>query len=196
MKLWLIVPVKPLDEAKSRLAPVLSPTERAALMEAGLDHVLACARAVEFLAGVVVISRDPVIRTRARAAGATALWETGHTLNEALAQARTFALGQQADALLVLPADLPLLTVQDLHALYRLAERQPGVVLAPSRDGGTGALLLRPANAIPFAFGPDSFRYHCALAERQGLHCQVYESPTLAFDVDTPADWSELQQVR
>jgi 2-phospho-L-lactate/phosphoenolpyruvate guanylyltransferase len=196
MKLWLIIPVKPLDEAKSRLAPVLSPDERAALMEAGLDHVLACARAVGFFTGVLVISRDRAIRARATAAGATALWERGYTLNEALGQARDFASRQQADAILVLPADLPLLTVQDLHALYRLAQQQPGVLLAPSRDGGTGALLLRPANAIPFAFGSDSFRYHCALAERQSLPCQVYESPTLAFDVDTPADWAELQQVR
>jgi 2-phospho-L-lactate/phosphoenolpyruvate guanylyltransferase len=83
MKLWLIVPVKPLDEAKSRLAPILSSAERAALMAGVLDHVLACAQAAETLAGIIVISRDQAIRKRAQAFGAIALHEAGHELNSA-----------------------------------------------------------------------------------------------------------------
>jgi 2-phospho-L-lactate/phosphoenolpyruvate guanylyltransferase len=95
-----------------------------------------------------------------------------------------------------LPADLPLLTVEDLRHLHHLAATGRGLVIAPSRGGGTSALLLRPPHAIPFAFGPASFAQHCRLAAEHGYGCVVYESPTLAFDVDTPADWAELQQTR
>jgi 2-phospho-L-lactate guanylyltransferase len=69
-------------------------------------------------------------------------------------------------------------------------------VIAPSRDGGTSALLLRPPDAIDFAFGEESFRRHCTLAQARGVQCQVYESPTLAFDVDVPRDLAILRQLQ
>lgn len=193
MKLWLVVPVKPLDEGKSRLTTVLATGERAGLMRHLLQHVLANAVATNRFTDILVISRDPQVWALAHLAGAGVIHEQGFDLNQALDQARRYVLQQDADALLVLPADLPLITAADIHELHRLGEMQSGVVIAPSRDGGTSALLLRPPHAIPFAFGPDSFRRHCTLAAEHGQPCQVYQSPTLAFDVDLPDDWAALQ---
>lgn len=193
MKLWLVVPVKPLNAVKSRLTTVLDAGERAGLMRHLLRHVLANAVAADCFAEIVVVSRDPQVWAVAHLAGAGVIHEQGRDLNLALEQARQYVIAQGAHALLVLPADLPLMTVADLHELRRLGETQPGVVIAPSRDGGTGALLLHPPNAIPFAFGPHSFERHCRAATDHGQPCQIYHSPTLAFDVDLPADWVELQ---
>jgi 2-phospho-L-lactate guanylyltransferase len=216
MKLWLLAPVKPLGEGKSRLAGVLSPAMRADLMRQWLGHLLACAGACSFLAGSIVVSRDGQVHTMARAAGAFALAESGHDLNLALDQARQAAMARQADAILVLPADLPLLTVADIEQLYSLAVGGaqsgnplaprhpegtrpasgapfgPGIVIAPGRNGGTNALLLRPPMAIDFAFGPGSFQRHSDLAAAQALPCRVYDSPTLAFDIDIVEDLEEL----
>lgn len=194
MKIWLIVPVKSLSASKSRLATILPAHERARLMRGLLQHVLTTAQASHYFAEIVVISRDSQVWALAHLAGVGALREEGHALNPALEQARRTAFGQNADAILVLPADLPLLTTADLQALVEMAQTGPGVVLAPSSTDGTSALLLRPPHAIPFAFGPDSFARHCALAEAHGLPCRVYHSPTLAFDVDLPADWAALQK--
>jgi 2-phospho-L-lactate guanylyltransferase len=192
MKLWLLVPVKPLGEGKSRLAGVLSPAMRGELMGHWLAHVLASAGACSFLAGSIVISRDAQVHTMAHAAGAFPLVESGDDLNLALDQARQAAIVRQADAILVLPADLPLLTMADIKQLYSLATAGPGVVIAPGRNGGTNALLLRPPMAIDFAFGVGSFQRHSALATAQALPCRVYDSPTLAFDVDIVEDLVEL----
>jgi 2-phospho-L-lactate guanylyltransferase len=153
---------------------------------------LACAGACSFLAGSIVISRDSQVHTMARAADALPLAESGYDLNLALDQARRAAMARQADAILVLPADLPLLTVADIEQLYRLAAGGPGIVIAPGRNGGTNALLLRPPMAIDFAFGVGSFHRHCALASAQALPCRVYDSATLAFDVDVVEDLVEL----
>ncbi len=196
MKLWLIIPVKPLDEGKSRLADTLTPHQRAELMRSMLQHVLDQANAAASLHEIVVISRDPQVWAIAHLAGAGVIHEHGQELNQALEQARQQAIAHDADAILVLPADLPLLTVEDIHQLAIYAAQQPGVVIAPSRDGGTSALLLRPPAAIPFAFGPDSFARHCQAAQQAGLPCQVFASSTLAFDVDVRADWQSLQMGR
>jgi 2-phospho-L-lactate guanylyltransferase len=143
---------------------------------------------VDALAGVAVISRDPAVRALAAAQGAQPLVERGYDLNAALEQARAAVVAAGAAAVLVLPADLPLLTAEDLAGLCAQAQLGDGVVIAPSHDGGTNALLLRPPLALPYAFGVDSFARHCALAAAAGLPCRVYRSPTLAWDVDTPED--------
>ncbi len=188
LTIWLVVPVKPLDEAKSRLAAVLSEEGRAALSHRWLLGVLATAQAAGCLAGLAVISRDPGVLAAAAQQGAVPIRETGDDLNAALEQARQHPCVADAGALLVLPSDLPLLTVDDLQALAALAELGEGVVIAPSHDGGTNALLLRPPHAIPYAFGEASYARHCALAAAAGLPCRTYRSETLAWDMDYPED--------
>jgi 2-phospho-L-lactate guanylyltransferase len=189
MKLWLIVPVKPFDQGKSRLAPILEPAGRATLNRQLLAHVLSTAQSSGLLAGMLVISRDERVLLQAQTLGADILLEMGDNLNMALVQASQQASNYGADAVLVLPADLPLLTVDDIRQLHGLGAEGAGVVIAPSHDGGTNALLLRPPGAIKFAFGPHSFLRHCALAEASGGRYQLLNSPTLAFDMDRPEDW-------
>lgn len=188
MKVWLIVPVKPFGEGKSRLAATLDNGQRAQLSRRLLNRTLSIALDSKLFAGVLVISRDPAVHGAAEEAGATAMQEPGEGLNPALDAARGQALAWGADAILVLPSDLPWVTVSDLA---RLLTPQPGpraVVLAPSHDGGTNALLLCPPDAMDFAFGTESYQRHCELAERGQLPMRIVQSPTLAFDVDKPYD--------
>ncbi len=117
----------------------------------------------------------------------------GHALNQALTQATQAAVGRGAEAVLVLPADLPLLTADDIRQLYTLGATQPGIVITRSPDGGTNALLVRPAGAIEFAFGSASFAQHTQLAQSADVPVQVYASPTLALDVDWPEDLDRLR---
>jgi 2-phospho-L-lactate guanylyltransferase len=186
--LWLVVPVKPFGEGKSRLSAVLSPTQRAELSQRWLIHVLTTAAEWAHLAGIAVISRDPAVLALAEGLGALPILEEGDDLNSALTQACQVVLDAGAEAVLMLPSDLPLLTTEDLDELYALALQGHGVVIAPSLDGGTNALLLRPPQAIAFAFGEDSFARHVALADAAGLPCHVYNSSTLALDIDHPED--------
>lgn len=187
LAIWLVVPVKPLGEGKSRLA-TLSAEERAALSRRWLTRVLETARASACFAGQAVISRDPDVLALAAARGAIPIREVGDDLNAALEQARQQPWIATADALLVLPSDLPLITVDDLQALCALAAAGDGVVIAPSHDGGTNALLLRPPQAIRYAFGEGSYARHCGLAAAAHLPCHTYRSETLAWDVDYPED--------
>ena len=188
MNLWLVVPVKPFGQGKSRLADVLPSDARAALMRDLLAGVLARVREADLPATVLVVSRDESVRAFARKLGAQTLAEVGDDLNAALEQARQLVMSRRGDALLILPADLPLLTVEDILQIYDLGLAGAETAVAASHDGGTNALWLSPPDSIDFAFGPDSFRRHVEQARVAGRRWAIYRSETLDRDVDVPAD--------
>lgn len=194
--LHIIIPVKPFSQAKSRLAPALRKPLRAILARALLARLLDTLQVpiTQYLFQVIVISRDLLALDLGRSKGATVLMESGYDLNSALAQARDWAMHNGADAVMALPADLPLVTPNDIRAMLELADESPCAVIAPDRCGhGTNALLLRPPDALHFAFGPSSFDEHCAQAETSNVRLRIYDAPTITLDVDTAQDWEILR---
>jgi 2-phospho-L-lactate guanylyltransferase len=188
-----IIPVKPFRRAKSRLSPVMSKPIRAATARSLLSRTLDTLASCDLQLATCVISRDMTALDLAQRQNAVALAESESGLNAALNQAREWAVSHGAQAILVLPADLPLLTPNDIMALVNLSCEPRSVVIAPDTRGeGTNALLLRPPDALHFAFGQQSFYEHCAQAETSPLVLHVYRSPTVAFDLDTPADLRQL----
>ena len=185
MTLRIILPVKPFDEAKQRLAPAMPAAARARLAEEMFRHVFATV--VDFAGppAIIVISRGADVLDYVGTRGATALAERSPSdLNGALRQASAFAQDAGASKLLVLASDLPLLCEADLTALAR-----HDCAIAPDRHGrGTNALLW-PTSPLPdFHFGEDSFSRHRAAARAVGLDPQTVLSAGLAHDVDLPSD--------
>jgi 2-phospho-L-lactate guanylyltransferase len=187
--MFIIIPAKPFPEAKTRLAPALSLQERAALSEGLLRRTIEIAGAV---GQVVVVSRSAVVWQVAQEAGAWALVEHTPDLNAAIRQGVQWAGRRGAEVVLILPADLPLLSVRDLVELTSLGRQErPCVVIAPCRRGrGTNALLLRPPDVIAPHFGAASFAVHQAAAHAAGVAPRIYRAAGLAFDLDTPGDWA------
>lgn len=192
MKPWLIVPAKPFDEAKSRLVSVLSFSQRTALSIHLLEHTLRTAVAAACFAQTLVVSRDPAALALAANFGALPLGETGADLNAALEQACCHASALGASAALILPTDLPFLSTHDLQALVAAFGEGERIVIAPSGDGGTNALLLPLPPPFACAFGADSYCAHHERAARAGCVIQEVLTPTLRFDLDTPRDWAKL----
>ncbi len=179
------VPVKSLSRAKTRLSPALTGLERGALTLAMLEDVLDAALSVPGWE-TWVVSPDEVALEIAAGRGARPIPEAKPPLANAIRQVEAKAREEGANALAVLPADVPLVTVDTLHEALRTLG---AVVLARSADGsGTSLLLRRPPRAIPARFGPDSFRRHVELAEARGLPVSVVERRELSFDVDRPDD--------
>ncbi len=117
-------------------------------------------------------------------------------LNGAIDAGRAWALDRGASAVISLFADLPLIVPDDIRGL--VARTEP-VVLGPDRRGeGTNALLLRLAgrgSEFTFAFGEGSLAKHLEEARRLGLEAAVHDAPGIAFDLDTPDDWSDFMHL-
>jgi len=182
-----IVPVKTLASAKGRLARFLAPSERRALVQAMLEDVLVALLESRNIARIGVISADAAVLAQAAARGVDTLIDQYYDLNAALTQAtRHYAAG--ATAALVLHADVPLVTADEIEQLIAAGQEPPSAVLAPSRDGGTNALLTNPPLALPFRFGAGSLAQHVAAARRHGVRLQQVRHPGLELDIDRPDD--------
>jgi 2-phospho-L-lactate guanylyltransferase len=190
MTLWAIVPVKPLRRGKSRLAGALSEDERTELNRTLLQHTLKILSDIKELEEVLVVSRDPQALTLARNLGARTVLEDGQPeLNTALKRATVVAQVYATRGVLVLPADLPLITREDILALVERASEPPVVVIAPDRHGkGTNALLMSPSGLIEYDFGEGSFQRHCQLVKESGARLEVVNLPSLGLDLDVPED--------
>ncbi len=190
MTLWAIVPVKPLRRGKSRLAATMSDEERAELNRTLLEHTLQTLTGLKEVEEVLVVSRDSSALALARDLGARTVQEDGApTLNTALKRATIVAQVYASRGVLVIPADLPFLSRDDVLALLERAVDPPVVVIAPDRrEKGTNALLLSPANLIEYDFGGDSFQRHCERARKVGARLEIVKLPSLGLDLDLPED--------
>ncbi len=218
-KLITIIPAKPFTEAKTRLAEILSPQQRSALSQTLLKRSIALAQQI---GPVVVVSRSAKVRQAARKWDAEAIAEENGqlsavsfqrsavrlpplsfrlqsetALNAAVSQGLEYALAAGAESALILPLDLPLLSVADLQKLLELSKTDtPALVIAPCRrNQGTNALLLRPPTLILPQFGANSFAAHQSAARGVGVTPKIYRSPGLKHDLDSPDDWQQLLEL-
>ncbi|MFQ6019965.1 MAG: hypothetical protein ACE5KW_04335, partial [Dehalococcoidia bacterium] len=132
---------------------------------------------------------------QARRLGALPIAEppTVRGLNQALAHALAALSPRDIDALLVVPADVPAITPAEAMAIVdALPPTGPAVVLCPSVGRGTGAIALRPPDAVPFRFGRGSFTAHRREANARGVPVRVLRISSLASDVDSPEDLLDL----
>ncbi len=202
LNIHVVVPVKDLARAKSRLADVLSPDERRTLVLKMLQRVLTTMQSVAssdhngssnpqsvWIEKIRVISADATVRDLANSLGAQPLLDLTVDLNAALERARTTVIADGAAALLIIPADVAAIMPADMQGLTQALAFGADMVIAPDQLRiGTNALGLRLPSLLHFQFGPDSFAEHMHTAQRLGLATQVYTSPTLALDIDTPED--------
>ncbi len=192
--MYILIPVKNTSQAKSRLADLLSPNQRRALTLALLCDVLtALTNSGEINstgALIHIISDDPLVRDIASAFSVVFIEDLRPSgLNAALGNATHRLKDQGAKSLLILPADLPRISSDDVDALLSQHGGAPSVTIAPAeRDLGTNALGISPPGLIDFSFGPESFERHCAAARAQGAKLSIIRRPGLAFDLDTPED--------
>ena len=187
-----------------------------------LDHVLATLVEVPRITRVLVISRDPDVWQSAGAYGALAVEERAPDgLNSAVTHADGRAAGGGADAVLILPADLPFVTPVDINLLIDAAlgdglgnwagavtamefapslapvvdPAQPVMAICTDRRGdGTNGLLLRPSLEFDFYYGADSLNRHIKEAVERNYLVRLVNAPGLQFDLDIEEDWQAFQK--
>lgn len=182
----VLVPVKSFGEAKLRLAPALDASDRADLARAMATHVVTSAAPLP----TAVVCDDADVAAWARDLGALVVWEPERGLNRAV-EAGVARLGTGgARRVVVAHADLP--EAGRLEWVARFA----GVTLVPDRgDNGTNVICVPADAGFTFSYGPGSFSRHGGEAHRLGLPLRVVREPSLAHDVDLPADLAAFRSL-
>ncbi len=183
MSVHVLVPVKRLQAAKTRLASDYGAQRRQALALAMSAGVVEAARALHGVDAVWVVTSE----AGADGLGAPTLSDGGLPWNEGLAHAIAL-LDPRPDAVAIVAGDLPLLVPADVQALIDAIPAR-GIAVARAHDAGSNGLGLRPPDALVPNFGlPGSAARHVERAGAAGLDAVVVDRPGLALDVDTPAD--------
>ena len=191
MALWAIVPVKPFRRGKSRLADTLNEDERAELNSQLLKHTLETLKETPRVEETLVVSRDPKALAIANDLDARTIREDGSPeLNTALKRATAVAQMYTTNGVLILPADLPLISREDIEKIIAQADKHKRVVvIVPDRHkNGTNALLVSPSGIIEYDYGENSFDRHCKRAREAGAHLEICELPSIELDLDLPED--------
>ena len=163
-----------------------------------LDDVVAALAGAERIDRVVIASRDAAARDEAARLGVEFLDQTALQLGYNRAVEYAQAALADAEALLVVPADVPLLTPDAVDLVVATAPDGPAIVVAPAHNGGTNGLFLRPPGVIRPQFGPSSARAHAqaaAAAGEAGVPYRLAQIDVWAYDLDTPADLRLLGEV-
>lgn len=183
----LIIAVKRLAAAKTRLAPVFSARTRENVVLAMLVDTLTAAARAGSLRLITVITPDEAAAAAASELGAEVLADPtpeGHSdpLNNAIAAAERAIAGSFSN-IVVLQGDLPALQAQELSEAIAAARHHRRSFVADRLGTGTSALFAFGATLDP-QFGPDSSARH----RRSGAIELTGAWPGLRCDVDTPAD--------
>jgi 2-phospho-L-lactate guanylyltransferase len=194
MNVFAVVPVKGLDVSKRRLSKMLAPENRRTLTTAMLEEVLNVLKASS-IREVLVVSPDSEVRQIADKFGFSCLSPQQVGLNAALKEAVAWCMQKKADAVLILPADVPLISSEDIDRLVELGSEESTVVLSPSMSGGTNALFLNPPNLIQPCFGPDSFFSHVEEALRKNIAIKFHSSREIMLDIDSEEDLNKLLEL-
>ena len=181
-----VVPMKPLNRSKTRLAEVLSQQERAEISLAMFSRVVGAAR--EALGAVWVVGGDDSVRLAAEGLGADWREDPGSDLNDSLSIAFDEACKKGLSPI-YLPADLPFVTAADIEKVVQASGGGETLTLSPAQqDGGTNAMLIPQCLSFPPLLGKDSFSLHKRQATSRGIPYAVCLSEGLGLDLDTPDD--------
>src|SRR5262249_9550933 len=130
--------------------------------------------------------------------GARTVQESGAPeLNSALMRATQVIARWKSAAVLVLPADLPLIAGEDIAAMIEMSgnSAQSVVIATDQHDDGTNAMFVRPPGLFPYAYGPGSYERHKQLARDAGADLKIYRSERLLLDIDIPADLQSYNEL-
>jgi 2-phospho-L-lactate guanylyltransferase len=179
----VLVPIRSFDDAKSRLNDVLDHEGRIRLMRTLAQRVVEAARGLP----VWVVTDDAEVAEWASHHGAVPLGVDRSGLSESVSAAMEVMRRRGFDRVIIAHADLAL--VDDLTGMDG-----PGVSIAPDRHrDGSNVMCIPAGSGFRFAYGPGSFDRHVAEAKRLGLPVRVVDDPTLAIDIDEPADLSFVE---
>ena len=188
--IWAVVPVKEFAGAKQRLSSCLSPDERRALATVMFEDVLEALSAVRDLAGLLVVTVDPVAASLAAGHGARVVAEgarEGHT--GAVTAAQRLLVREGRAGMMTMPGDIPRATSGEIAAALAAHGAAPSFTIVPAHDDlGSNAIVMSPPGAVPLRFGDNSFYPHLDAARAHGIEPLVVRHPGIGMDIDNPAD--------
>lgn len=195
-KTLVVVPMKDLSRAKTRLSDHLDSNQRAdvaaELFLQTLTFLMTAQQQNSLTFDIAVVTSSVDIAEKVNAHGLHLIFEDCENgLNEALSFAAHWAIERSYSTLCVLPADIAAPDIGEFERLLGLSSSAKSVVLCPALDYGTNVLIATPPDVIEFTYGSNSFLKHQAQAAARNIDCVIAPSFPFSKDVDRMEDLTQ-----
>ncbi|MFX0136002.1 MAG: 2-phospho-L-lactate guanylyltransferase [Candidatus Hodarchaeota archaeon] len=189
---FIIIPVKSLELAKLRLSTILNSEQRKMLCINMFKDVIQAANSTKRTNKIVTVSSDPAILDIGSQFGDIISEQSETNINESINSAIKFTMKKNADSVLIIPGDIPLITSNDIDQIFNYDIDPPIVIISPSlRRNGTNLLFLMPSDIIKIEYGEDSFQKHIEKARNiENQNLIIHNSRNIGLDIDLPEDIS------
>jgi len=189
---YLIIPIKSFKNSKNRLKPHLNDEARIEFCKRMALDVMTVIKKCKNFDKIIIITKEKNNLSELANEKISFLEdEEEKGINQAIKLAfETYNINEK-DSVLILHADIPLITEDDLNLITEKAKSsQKNAIIVPSRrKDGTNALLLKPSNLIEFQFGKNSYEKHSKSLEKlQDLKVVTIENENISSDIDTYED--------
>lgn len=194
-KIFAVIPVKRFESSKSRLKFWLTDESRVKLAELLLTDTLTTLMKSTMIDTIIVVSGDERAKYASEKVGAKFLrQDIDDGVNNAVMTADTFSIKSGAEAMIIVPSDLPLLQPENIDLVAKTSEHcEKCIVICPSlRHDGTNILLRKPINLIRTYYDENSYSRHIQEALQIKASIFVMLSDNVMIDLDTMHDVNML----
>ena len=199
-KTSILIPMRSLNDGKTRLSNLLSPNSRAKLIKLLFTQLLEKLKTlkVEFpliFSDVLVITPCNEVEKICKEFDIIILKEQNlNGLNSALGKGLSWSLENFYDSSLIIPGDIIDPDTKDLKKILEMGKTSiDSMIICPSTDFGTNALFLTLPTKIELQFGPNSFFEHQKEASKQSIETIIVPLDSLKDDLDTGKDLMMLK---
>ncbi len=190
----LLIPIKKLEESKTSFSENFSVEQRKTLTLSMLEDLVNVAEKVDSVE-TAVVTPDSKVKEFVEERDTDVIMEPDVGLIRALNIAIGDSIDSGFDYVLIMPGDVPLVRSEDVEEILDSAAGEQCVVITPSKENGTNALLLHPPDVIDLKFGGESFPDHVKEARSRGVKFRVYRSERLERDIDVPSDLIKVESL-
>ncbi len=194
----IVIPMKDPSTSKQRLRSIFDQKQRHDLALSLFQQTLDFFNRHFTHYHLLVVTNSEQIAQLSKAQGASVLFEQEVGLNRAIEAAAQWSERFDFSSQLVIPADIAQLDVDEISQLLDSQTRfsqatTASVIICPSKDKGTNALLTTPPAIIDFCYGVNSAQKHQQKAMTKQLSCLQLYLEKLSIDVDFPEDLTALK---
>ncbi len=183
-----VIPFKK-DNAKSRLSEVLSKKQREEFALNMLHDIINALIESEKFTEIDILNSSVSSIINNDFPAVVNLLVSEKNLNDALNEYLYKASSHTNDDILIIMADMPLVTKKQIH---QMTDLKGDVVITPGSRGGTNALLIRRPDVFHVDYYGTSFLDHLRISKEAGLEVDIFDSFMVSTDMDEPGDLIEL----
>lgn len=184
----ILIPYRGTNKGKGRLRKDIDDSTVDNILFEMTQHIIEESSKIDYQNNIYLLTRNQNTEFKG---SYNSLVDEGDDLNDAVSLA---SKKLEEDIVLVVMADLPLISKDELEKTIYLLQETNHVIIAPSQDNGTSLLGFVKGSLTEFVFGKNSSYKFQEIFETNKIPYHIFDYKKSFKDIDTFKDLTEIAQ--